>query len=272
MIESSEILSGENIAAKCDYVFSQTRAHQGEPYPYIAEEFPALSDGDIVFCKTDFLGYLKQCFDLCVHPNMKIAVITHDSDFSLTDEKMSQFSNKSIAWWGMNCESKSANPLPIGIANSYCKKTLKTFDIATPNRLLYVNHRVETYPSVRQKVYDQFSQNSWATVKHPYSSSENDQYRLDLLDHKFILCPRGNGIDTHRIWEALYCGVIPVVIRHETHRLLEGKLPILFVDSYEEVEKDMLNAEYDRIKNTTWNLDMLKTSWWIDRIKEGITT
>jgi len=34
----------------------------------------------------------------------------------------------------------------------------------------------------------------------------------DLLRRaRFVLCPRGNGIDTHRFWEALVCGAIPVV-------------------------------------------------------------
>lgn len=51
--------------------------------------------------------------------------------------------------------------------------------------------------------------------------------RLSFLDHyvetpklakysrrfKFIACPRGNGTDTHRFWEALYRGSIPVVKR-----------------------------------------------------------
>lgn len=31
----------------------------------------------------------------------------------------------------------------------------------------------------------------------------------------FVPCPAGNGIDTHRVWEAVYLGAVPVVIKSE---------------------------------------------------------
>ena len=37
-------------------------------------------------------------------------------------------------------------------------------------------------------------------------------YLLELSSYYFCLCPRGNAFDTHRFWESLYLGVIPVII------------------------------------------------------------
>ena len=36
-------------------------------------------------------------------------------------------------------------------------------------------------------------------------------YYKKVAAHKFVVAPRGNGIDTHRLWEALYLGCVPVV-------------------------------------------------------------
>jgi hypothetical protein len=69
------------------------------------------------------------------------------------------------------------------------------------------------------------------------------------------------------MWEALYSGVVPIVVRNRTHAGLEGELPILFVNDYSEITEDVLNATYDEFKNRTWNTDMLKVSWWINRMR-----
>ena len=49
-----------------------------------------------------------------------------------------------------------------------------------------------------------------------YRKKDIEEYERDLLTSNFVLCPEGNGIDTHRVWEALYSGSIPIV-RIETH-------------------------------------------------------
>ena len=38
------------------------------------------------------------------------------------------------------------------------------------------------------------------------------EYSAVAANYRFIACPRGNGIDTHRFWETLYRGSLPVVI------------------------------------------------------------
>jgi hypothetical protein len=50
----------------------------------------------------------------------------------------------------------------------------------------------------------------------------------------FIPCPAGNGLDTHRVWEAIYLGSIPVVLREDAFSALTG-WPVLLVDSWHEV-------------------------------------
>jgi hypothetical protein len=50
----------------------------------------------------------------------------------------------------------------------------------------------------------------------------------------FVPCPAGNGLDTHRIWESLYLGAIPLVLREDAFCGVE-QWPILVIDDWEDV-------------------------------------
>lgn len=272
MIPSEEIITGQSIAARCDYVFAQMHDTGKGGVPIFAKQPPTLNGGELVFCKTDYIGVFQTVLEKYVPKDTRFNLITHDSDYPITDEMFRVIQDKypNITWWGMNSCSKFVNPIPIGIANSYCQITMKGKDFersVSPTKLLYVNHRNETNPDVRIPAYKLFLEKSWATVHTPMEKGVIDSYKKTMLDHKFILCPRGNGIDTHRLWEALYCGVVPVVVRHRAHEWLEGNLPILFVDSYEEVNKEMLDRTHSEFANKTWNMGMLMVSWWMNRIR-----
>ena len=54
---------------------------------------------------------------------------------------------------------------------------------------------------------------------------------MDLCRSKFVLCPEGTGIDTHRVYESLYCGATPVVLRNSLSHLYE-RLPVCIVDKW----------------------------------------
>ena len=38
------------------------------------------------------------------------------------------------------------------------------------------------------------------------------EYLRTLGQHRFVLSPRGNGLDAHRTWEALMVGTIPICL------------------------------------------------------------
>ena len=70
--------------------------------------------------------------------------------------------------------------------------------------------------------------------------------------HRFVLCPPGNGIDTHRLWEALYSRTIPVALAHPAMDSFRD-LPILFVEDFRQLTRDFLASEYERITALKWN-------------------
>ena len=57
----------------------------------------------------------------------------------------------------------------------------------------------------------------------------------------FILSPSGHGLGTHRQWEALYCGSIPVFLEHNNAMddIFAG-LPAMVVSSWDEVTQESM--------------------------------
>jgi len=54
-----------------------------------------------------------------------------------------------------------------------------------------------------------------------------------VREHKYVICPRGNGLDTHRFWEALYRGAIPIVKTSKWSESLRiHDFPFVEVDSF----------------------------------------
>lgn len=283
-VDSSELVRSQNFIPKCDFWFSATSNHRSlfqnsipvlqrsdTTFDYI-NPFDAnrLTEKSIVFCKFDYLPQLIQHIESS-KVRTPFVLMTGQSDYEITDELVEKVQSRiSVRWCGCNCSTKKAIPIPRGIADDFCIITMqKNFSQTTGEKLLYVNHRVETYPSVREPLYKLFCNQKWATVSEPKPKGVVDEFTQELKQHKFMLCPRGNGIETHRMWEALYCGAIPIVIKHPTHRLVEGRLPVLFVEDYQEVNENLLETVWETFKHKTWDYSMMKCSWWINYLKNS---
>ena len=102
-----------------------------------------------------------------------------------------------------------------------------------------------------------FSQFKWAKILN--KKNEIVEYENDLRISNFVLCPQGNGIDTHRVWETLYCGSIPIIEYHTGFNQFKN-LPIMFVDDFYKVSKKSLENFLDNLQ--VKNLDMMDFSYW----------
>jgi hypothetical protein len=90
---------------------------------------------------------------------------------------------------------------------------------------IYKNFTVATNYIKRTACMDAFS-----TVPRQ-SAKEVPEYYADLCGSKFVLCPEGTGIDTHRVYESLLCGATPVVLRNSLSPLYET-MPVCIVDKW----------------------------------------
>lgn len=213
-------------------------------------------------------------------PPTQHRIIAGHSDHPVTDEIVKRY--PTATWFSVNTQSVRVTGLPLGITNDTDESSLHRiygnvqmmFDVAHQPRviknLVYLNITAGIYnnPVERGMVKAMFRDVPWVTSTEPVNTLDGRRAFLqDIRSHDFVLCPAGNGVDTHRLWETLYMGSIPIVKRDIAHSGWTD-LPILFVDDWAEVTYDRLIAERARILSTTWNLEKLRVGYWIDRIQQ----
>jgi hypothetical protein len=72
-------------------------------------------------------------------------------------------------------------------------------------------------------------------------------------------------MDCHRTWEALALGCIPIV-RSSGMNALFDELPVLIVNKWSEVTRELLDNTIEKFKERTFNYDKLKLQYWVDKI------
>lgn len=88
-----------------------------------------------------------------------------------------------------------------------------------------------------------------------------------------VLCPIGNGVDTHRLWETLYCNRVPITIKIGNFKIydLYKKLPIIILDSLEEIlDKQHIITLYKKTINKNYDYSLLDYSYWKEKIINSI--
>ncbi len=138
-------------------------------------------------------------------------------------------------------------------------------DLKNRSEKIYINFQKNTNRKEREGLYEYFSNFDWAVTSEPTLPLKN--YEEDLRKYSFVLCPWGNGYDTNRLWEALYFGCIVVTKKHPTFSNLND-LPIIFVDSYDEINHDLLVNYKNNLKKEDINYEKLNVLWWIDYVKK----
>ena len=261
-------ISAEQLMRACDRVWSadsqaNISVERGQPRP-----------ASSIYCKVDHLGGL---FDCVRKVRNRVVLVSSESDRPITREFLQRCPPQIAHWFSTNIESSNErlSVLPLGLANSYCGITLKAPLIAENSRPfggrsdgLYVNFRTTTNPAVREPVMQHFralGKEEWITVREAALGFKD--YLDEMTSHRFVLCPPGNGTDTHRLWEALYSRTIPVALRTSAMDAFRD-LPILFVEDFRLLTREFLAWEYERIGSANWNWRKLFVPWWRERIAE----
>lgn len=210
------------------------------------------------------------------NPHTRLIVSGH-SDYPIIDEIARRY--PSAKWFSVNTQTPRVTGIPLGITNNTQESDVHAIygntdimvEVANTPRdvknLAYMNFSIGTYPTEREPLWNAMKDKSWVTFEKPENSLEaRKRFLQNIRNHYFVLCPRGNGVDTHRLWETLYMGSIPIVRKDIAHAGWTD-LPILFVDSWEEVTEDRLRSELPRFESTRWNMEKLLIGYWIERIR-----
>ena len=178
-------------------------------------DFAQLKSDDIIYTHTFYADQLFEKLEKL--ENQQFIVVTHNAD---TNVQIVPPDN--VYWFTTNVDIryKSVKSIPIGLENDFWlrdKKKIMETKLKNPKNyknLVYVNHNVKTNPKKRQKPYDVLRREKFATIYAGSNGHGFDNYIDNVYNHPFVVCPEGNGIDTHRIWECLYMNTIPICLKN----------------------------------------------------------
>jgi hypothetical protein len=217
-------------------------------YPKL--EIEKLKNGDKIFIKTDYLPFFLT--NILQHINIRFILITGVSDFEI-DNRYLPFlnSDKIIKWIGVNISIQN-HPKIIKMLIGFAEPSRQNYnqdnlykiyntknDFNNKINKLLITYCGNTHNS-RNNINEIFKHEKFTNFTDFANKLEYEDYLKKINDYKFVLCPRGNGIDTHRFTEILFMGSVPIVEKNGLSDLYE-KFPCIIVDNFEDITFDMLN-------------------------------
>jgi hypothetical protein len=264
-----EFISGDKFWKIADFIYSADAKEDCNRLPNTFETC-CLKSVSIVYTHT---MYVKQLFDIIRPLNKKFIIITHNCDINVDNSFI--VPDNVIHWFAQNVNvvDPRIESIPIGLENDRWypalhkkdKMIIKLMQPRSYRNLVYMNYAVNTNLTERIRPYQLLENKAWVTTERGVNGYEFDNYIDNIYRHKYVICPQGNGMDTHRIWEALYMGSVPIV-KQDTNNWFYNDMPILYVHKWEEVNREMLEEMWDTYHLGEWNNKKLIFSYWKNRI------
>jgi hypothetical protein len=252
IIPNEEIICGENIQKLCDIVLFTNETMYCNPNNNIfskkiqnMNDLNNLDSYKSIFVKGENLQYFYEKFNKDIDNKI---VVSHNSDYEINDTYV-KYLDKVNKQMSQNClfQHEKLVTLPIGIENRQwfdhnifhhirkCKNIKKTKNIYFLFSFDTNSSRIECYNSLKDKL-------EWNEKK------SKEEYFVELKKHKYAICPRGNGLDTHRLWECFYLDVIPIIIEKDFINI--NNLPIIILKTWNDLNEKNIQKEFNNIKNS----------------------
>jgi hypothetical protein len=241
-----KIISGENfqqladiyLGARDDFLFNPVIMEQIEKHQVLEDICTLFDNPPIIFLYPHHLRVFTEKLKYFCNP---FTLITHNSDVNI--EAGNPFVQQILdcrllkMWWAQNLcfIHPKMHFIPIGIANSMWEHGNPELYInnntANKTHDIYNNYSIYTNVAERRECAD--AMESRASMLPMVTAKEHVER---LAKYKYCLCPEGNGVDTHRLWEALLLGSIPIVKNTAFTRIIQhytrGEIPMIIMDSW----------------------------------------
>lgn len=244
---SRPLLSGDTFWNRANHVF-ETHGR-----PLLAS---AIRPGDIVFCESD---RMEELFELVlVEASGPVVLVLGNSDRNLTPSDFDSIPTTAVSqFFSQNLVEKyeRAEVLPIGLENWWRSKNgiprhFKGSGNPPQSRIFRVMWEFSIHTNERER-------SRAARALSDYRCADRlgkvipAAHRKALKTYGFVACPPGNGLDTHRAWEAMYLNCVPIVARSFlTERYESLGLPVWIVDDY----ADLQNLNETQLREIYWEL------------------
>ena len=209
---------------------------------------------NLLFCYTHILDIEKNklihILNLIKTP---FCLIFHNSDGGFKQQDIDLFKIKNLKKiFTQNLEiepQENLIPIPIGIANRmWPHGNISIWNIVLSNshsilktNNIFFNFTISTNKTKRTKCYDMISKKGIENLPN----RDYQSYLYLLSSYKFAICPEGNGLDTHRLWESLYLNTIPICLKNPITNYYSKLFPIYLLDDWNDLDLNKLDHFYN---------------------------
>ena len=274
------ILSCMNYAARCDqYIMRPDAAGFG----FETNNTIHVKDGMKIYC---WAMRVNELFELVEKTNTKDLILISGDDDNLTDPNGTTLYNDPLnllyavpkfmpknfkKWYSQNAEvaNNTMIPIPVGVCPPWARGASNTPQLADVimdiprTKLMYSNFMNDTNRWKRPQIFNIVTSNlgDKCTVgNYTYNKEElKFQFYRDIQEHHYTLCPPGNSKESHRMWESLYLGGIPVVEDNASNRYFAQFFPILVVERWCDITEEFLKSKLEYFQSKNWRYDLLDT-------------
>ena len=219
------MISGKCFSERCAWVFDP-RYPERPTFSY-----PRVSHGEWVFVNGDYLTQFRRQCPLI--SSKQFYIIIHNTDRPFGSFEMDVLLPICLHVYAINTTIRhpKLTTIPIGFVDRQLPY-LRELNATPVERTIdiYMNFTATSNMTKRSECANIFIGNDCVTIRTGLSV---DEYYNDMRRARFVLCPEGTGIDTHRVYEALLCGATPVVLRNSLSNLYET-LPVCIIDSWKD--------------------------------------
>jgi len=263
---TNTIITGERIQELCDVylgfpddfrynprIFSQTAKHVD-----INSIVSKWNNPKIIFCYSHCLESFR---GIVQYIQNEFILVSHNSDHTVTEEFLDILNTPLLISWHAQNVLYNHNKLfflPIGIANSMWPHGDIFALERTRNKNISKTKNFYFYFSIYTN-YQHRSECKNKLEKKGLLFGNNDpnfeSYLEDLATYKYAICPPGNGVDCHRIWECLYLNVIPIVLRSVFTEKISKEYHCILLDDWDNFEPDSLIQNYTMVYYTKLSIN-----------------
>jgi hypothetical protein len=292
-------VNSRGILKSCSFHSPNPKSSCDDDKKYLYTMLDKMFDGMSIYVCSDLLQFFLEY--ILPKINKRFVLVSGDSDLCVpleAFEKQGQNflnlinSQYLVKWFVQNTRLQFYNKiiqLPIGldyhtISNNPSSNWKLPEESSYPRdqELVLVNLREKAKPFYERipKIYVNFSKGNDRFGHRKTSLESINPHLLEINDtftprtlnwnttinYTFVLSPFGNGMDCHRTWEALCLGSIPIVKAPNFKKMFQD-LPVLVVNDWKEINKELLDSTINTFKNTEFNYDKLTLKYWVNKIK-----
>lgn len=260
---SAPYLSGDAFADLSDYVYNPPRWRN-------FNQIESPGNANVIFCRSH---ELQEFLDTYSDQISAKVIITGNSDFEFHEipKNIPETVKALFLQNSYISDNKRIFTLPIGLENYRLgvngNPRFIRFRIgprANSSKVLF-GPLSPTHP-IRKTVIENFGHrhSHWDFLSDRLSPKDYDRFSGK---YGFIAAVRGNGVDTHRLWEALYRGITPIVEKDNWWLSLEKLFPqVLSIQSWKPNQIESLLEKHSAIAFEPKLIDALWIPYWESKI------